>query len=316
MNPIGLAKKLSRPLRGACNDALRTHQLSRARRVLSDSRGLTPDRLRAFALESPLVDAERQLLSRVSLKVSSADLMYRPGWATSYLTAGLSASRSIQASLDAAGKRISGGAILDLPCGYGRVLRFLKAMFPDSTIIASDIETEMLEFCQRAFGSQGHLSSSLRSLKSVSLPLKFDLIWCGSLMTHIDERAAVELLEFFCRHLKDGGLCVFTTHGRPIAEMFDRRETSFNLAEEGLQKVLSEYERRGYGYADYPWTASDGPWAGCSGISLSSQSRVVELARGVGSWENVYSRESGWHQLQDVHAFMLRAPDPSRGRRV
>ena len=112
----------------------------------------------------------------------------------------------------------------------------------------------------------------------------------------------MELLEFFCRHLTDGGLCVFTTHGRPVAEMFDRKETTFDLTEEGRQKVLSEYQQQGYGYADYPWTSSDGPSAGCIGISLSSQSRVVELARGVGSWEDVYYRESGWHTLQDVHA--------------
>ena len=110
--------------------------------------------------------------------------MYRPGWATSYLTAGLSASRSIQASLDAAGKVISGGSVLDFPCGYGRVLRFLKEMFPDSTIVASDIESEAVEFCQRAFAVQGYLSTSARSLKTLSLPWKFDLIWCGSLITH------------------------------------------------------------------------------------------------------------------------------------
>ena len=105
---------------------------------LADSRDRWTGRIasRAFALESPLVEAEKQLLSRVSLKLSSSDYDVQPGLAaTSYLTAGLSASRSIQASLDAAGKRISGGAVLDLPCGYGRVLRFLKAMFPDSTSV-------------------------------------------------------------------------------------------------------------------------------------------------------------------------------------
>jgi SAM-dependent methyltransferase len=256
-----------------------------------------------------LADAEKHLLRRVSLRVSSSDDMYERGWPTSYLTAGVSATRSIQAALDAAGKVISEGAILDFPCGYGRVLRFLKRMFPDATVIASDISTDMVEFCQRAFGVQGYPSNSARSLKSLSLPSKFDLIWCGSLMTHLDERAAVELLGFFCRHLKPGGLCVFTTHGQPVAEMFERKEL-FVMTEPGRQKALSEYRQRGYGYTDYPWTSSDGPSAGLFGLSLSSQSRVVELARSVGSWEDVYYRESGWHQLQDVHAFRL--PDLPR----
>lgn len=183
-------------------------------------------------------------------------------------------------------------------------------MFPDSKIIGAEIETEALDFCQRAFSVQGYLSNPGRSFRSLSLPCKFDLIWCGSLITHIDEQAAVDLLDFFCRHLMDGGVCVFTTHGRHVAEMFNSKETTLNLTEEGREKVLCEYQQKGYGYADYPWAFPDGRSSGCFGISLASQSRMVELARGVGSWEPIYFLESGWHALQDMYAFMLRTPNP------
>jgi SAM-dependent methyltransferase len=300
--------------------AFSSHELRRARRTLCASRDLAPDQLRALALERPLGEAEKRLVRRVSVKMSSSDYMFRPGWSTlsvarlaeSYLTAGLSASRCIQASLDAAGKVISGGTVLDFPCGYGRVLRFLHAMFPDSTIVGVEIETEALEFCQRAFSVQGCLSKTARNWRSMSLPCKFDLIWCGSLITHVDERAAVDLLDFFCRHLTDGGVCVFTTHGPHVADLLDNKEPIFGLTEEGRQKVLLEYQRQGYGYADYPHALADGRVSGCHGVSLASPSRVVDLARGVGAWEAICYLESGWHALQDVHAFRLRASPAKR----
>jgi SAM-dependent methyltransferase len=307
-----LVRKLLRPLRKMSSGVLRGRELRRARRILCAAPDLSPEQLRAFALERPLVDAEKRLVGRVSLKMSASDYMFRPGWSTSYLTAGLSASRCIQASLDAAGKVISGGAVLDFPCGYGRVIRFLKEMYPDSQIVGSEIEPEALEFCQRAFSVQGYLSNTARNWRSMSLPFKFELIWCGSLITHVDERATVDLLDFFYRHLTDGGICVFTTHGRHVAEMFSTKEVTFDLTDEGLKKVLSEYQQNGYGYADYPWAPPEGREAGCNGISLSSSSRVVELARGVGAWEPVCHLQSGWHTLQDVHAFMRRTSPATR----
>lgn len=312
---MSVATTLLRRLRGMGTAAYSSHQLRRAKHTLCASRDLSPDQLRAFALERPLVDAEKRLVRQVSVKTSSSDYMFRPGWSTlpvarlaeSYLTAGLSASRCIQASLDAAGKVISGGAVLDFPCGYGRVLRFLQAMFPDSQIVGVEIETAAIEFCERAFAVQGYLSNTARHWRSMSLPRKFDLIWCGSLITHVDEQAAVDLLDFFCRHLTEGGVCVFTTHGPHVAEMLNNKATMFGLTEEGRQIVLSEYQQKGFGYADYPYTLAEGRVSGCYGISLASPSRVIELARGVGGWESICYLERGWHALQDVHAFTLRA---------
>src|SRR5262245_50718838 len=232
--------------------------------------------------------------------------MYVDGWSTSYLTAGLSAAREIRASLDAAGKVISKGTVLDFPCGYGRILRYLKKMFPDSLIVAAEIDTAALEFCQRTFSAQGYPSAS--SFRSLSLPHRFDLIWCGSLITHINECAAVDLLDFFCRHLADGGVCVFTTLGQKVADgMTATTEKRLDLSEEGVEKSLRDYHEKGYGYTDYSWV--DASSSGHNGVALTSRSRMIEMARSVGRWEPVYYRESGWHELQDVYAFRLCGPD-------
>ncbi len=234
--------------------------------------------------------------------------MYVDGWSTSYLTAGLSAGRVIRASLDAAGKVISTGAVLDFPCGYGRVLRFLKEMFPDSQVVGVEIVQDALNFCRRTFLVEAYASSPARSFRSFSLPNTFDLIWCGSLVTHIDEQATLDLLDFFCRHLNSGGVCVFTTLGRKVVHGMRAGHTKQPpLVEGGLKKLFDEYERTGYGYADYAHT--DAGSSGTGGISLVSRARMEEMTRSVGSWEPVYYRESGWHMLNDVYAFMLRGPN-------
>jgi SAM-dependent methyltransferase len=291
---VSFATRSARRIRLIAAGTSRTYRLSRARQLLCDSRDLSPQQLNSFALEEPLLDVEKAILRRVSLSVSFSDVMYSSTWPTSYLTAGVSAGRCIQASLDAAHKVIADGAILDFPCGFGRVLRFLKEMFPDSTVAGSDIDPEMVDFCRRTFSVQAYLSNPARRFRSLTLPRKFDLIWCGSLITHIDERATTDLLDFFHRHLADGGVCVFTTHGRHVADMFDRREQQFNLSEEGQHKVAHEYQEQGYGYADYPWAFPEDR-KGLNGISLSSYARINELAVNVkevvhyaASWKRIH----------------------------
>src|SRR4029450_4370203 len=84
-------RKSLRPLRRMVTGALRTRELRRARRILCDSRDLTFDQLKAYALKQPLDEAEKRLVRRISLKVSASDYMYVDGWSTNYLTAGRAA---------------------------------------------------------------------------------------------------------------------------------------------------------------------------------------------------------------------------------
>jgi hypothetical protein len=93
----------------------------------------------------------------------------------------------------------------------------------------------------------------------------------------------------------------------PRGRILERREQAFNLSEEGLRKADREYRECGYGYAAYPCDFPE-ERRRCHGISLSSRARIDELAQSVGVWHEVYSRERGWHRLQDVYAFM----SPSR----
>jgi SAM-dependent methyltransferase len=150
-------------------------------------------------------------------------------------------------------------SVLDLPSGHGRVLRHLKAEFPEARLTACDIDHDGVDYCARTFGAEPLYG---RAGAPERVGERFDLIWCGSLLTHLDEPQWSEFLDFFEAALVPGGLLVFTTHGRSIAaKLRDPEERWRYLAdEEQVNRVLRGYDERGFGYADYDfdeeWRAS------------------------------------------------------------
>ena len=119
-----------------------------------------------------LTKDEKITLSNVSLQLHHADTMYA-GDAVHYLKVGLSASRCIREALQRIERKSAVESILDFPSGYGRVLRFVRAMFPDATITAAEVEPTALKFCQRAFlsipSNQNQISRHFLFLISLTL---------------------------------------------------------------------------------------------------------------------------------------------------
>src|SRR5262245_60754125 len=71
-----------------------------------------------------------------------------------YFRVGRSALDCISLSLQAAGKPASDVRyILDLPCGHGRVLRYLRAAFPGAEITACDLLRDGVDFCAATLGA-------------------------------------------------------------------------------------------------------------------------------------------------------------------
>jgi SAM-dependent methyltransferase len=234
---------------------------------------------------------EKTLLNRVSLRVHYSDGMYVTFEALHYLSVGLSAIRCIEGALQKSPGHNAVRCILDFPSGYGRVLRYLRAQFPDAAITVAEIDRRALEFCTRAFSAKSVVSDTDFKL---SLAERFDLIWCGSLVTHIREKATADLLKFFYEHLLPGGLCVFTTHGQLSAEWIEKNKETYGLSEDARRKVLSQFHDTGYGYADY------GQEQEC-GVSVASHDRILAIARGVGHWNETFYLEHGWDNHQDVY---------------
>ena len=96
---------------------------------------------------------ELNLLKNVKSLVSKKDDMYA-GNAAHYFRVGLSAIQCIDDSIRKV-ENTKINNILDMPCGYGRVLRFLCQRFPDANLTGLDIVENAVDFCTHTFGIKG-----------------------------------------------------------------------------------------------------------------------------------------------------------------
>ena len=134
----------------------------------------------------------------------------------------------------------------DFPCGSGRVTRHLLSFFPAARLVACDLY-EHVRFCTRVLGAHGVISR--KNLDEVEFRERFDLVFCGSLLTHLPEhllRAALRLLD---RSLSDTGIAVVTLHGRH-AEYIQKHKWKY--IDDPLFEIAETRAREsGFGYVDY-----------------------------------------------------------------
>jgi SAM-dependent methyltransferase len=251
---------------------------------------------RILAGSMNLIDDEKKLVKQASARIHPKDDMYRLWDASHYLSVGLSAIRFIDRAIQKVESGISIRKVLDMPCGYGRVLRFLVNRFPNSSLTACDIDAQAVRFCAKNFQAVPVLSK--KDFSRLELSGTFDLIWCGSLITHIDEPSAVALLRFFRDHLSEAGICIFSTHGRTTADLIQNKKNSYGLADGGQERVLRDFFEKGYGYADYPGQSG-------YGISVVSADRIRALAASTVQWREIDFEEKGWDDHHDVYAYGL-----------
>jgi SAM-dependent methyltransferase len=218
------------------------------------------------------------------------------GWAV-YFESGRTALHAVRTALAAAGKR-NVRRILDLPCGHGRILRVLKAAFPAADLTACDIDRDAVDFCASQFGAEPVYSVEEPSRIPVDGP--FDLIWCGSLLTHLDAPRWPGFLGSFRSLLAPDGVCVFTTHGVGAVEYITHGRSTYGVTDP--QKLLRRYRRYGFAYQSYQPGRR-------YGVSMSSPAWVADQLGKLPDARLVLYLEKGWHNHQDVVAFGPR-PEP------
>jgi len=229
--------------------------------------------------------------SGVIRELSPHDRMFDPAYPEAYFQVGDSALRCIRLAMDAAEKdRLD--SILDFPCGHGRVLRTLKHAFPEASFTASDIDRDGVDFCSRTFGARGVYSDP--DLAKVDLPGKFDLIWVGSLFTHLPEGRWWSFLDFFDARLAPGGLLLFTTHGRWSAQRIKENESPLGSRAAQLL-MLRGYEATGFGFVGSGEQQA-------YGTSLTKAAAVLERTEAFDDLQLVFCMERGWAGHQDVIA--------------
>ena len=239
-----------------------------------------------------------EMAGRVGTAVSECDIMLVKSNAVAYAEVGLSALGCVHQALVAAGNRVP-GRILDFGCGYGRVLRFLRAAYPAAEVYCTDMDGEGLGFCTHWFDVFGFRTDLERGPEWVAA--RFDVIWVGSVFTHLDVPNCDRLLKHLAAFLAPGGVVVFTTHGEYAVRMMRNGSVAYRLEREVLGEIVAECERTGHGYADYPG------WPGY-GVSATTTAWVDGMIGRAGLVRRLHLL-AGWAAHQDV--FVAQAPDSS-----
>lgn len=243
-------------------------------------------------LDLNILDPAAAYYDRVNLKLYGDDAMYA-GNDRHYLECGASGLQVVLAALQL-GRHKTPSNILDFGSGAGRVTRWLRARFPSTCIDCIDIRTADLDFCHEQFCTNTWVVSGT-DIQQLGPPRAYDLIWAGSVLTHLPEAATRKLLGSFVRWLCPNGVAVFSSHGRYA---IGRQETgqftyiddvSFRCARDG-------YRAAGYGYSDYPGQVG-------YGISFINLSWFVQILNDYPDVSLSLLSERAWDAHHDVVAF-------------
>ena len=128
-------------------------------------------------------------------------------------------------------------SILDLPCGHGRVARILRSRFPDADLTVCDIDRDGVDFCVNRLGARGVYSTT--DFDKLDLGDLFDLIWVGSLITHLSAPNTVKFIRCMERFLAQDGLLIISSHGKYVAD--------YVAAADPSNPIVNQYDVIGYG---------------------------------------------------------------------
>jgi SAM-dependent methyltransferase len=256
----------------------------------------TPSATKILQPEQVKLYGQERFFERLNRTVVPGDGMYKRNDAY-YLEVGANALRLVQQALAAAGRDTGQiRRVLDYACGFGRVLRWLQAGFPLARIVAADTDGKAVLAVREIFAVDAFvLDLSLQE----EIGREFDLIWIGSLATHLPEDQLRTIIVRLGSLLSAKGLMVATAHGPYVANRIAHGEKTYGLDPAGVARLVTEYRRDGYGFSAYPNQRS-------YGISVCSASKLMSLIEGAGLHPISY-QERGWVRHQDCVA-MVKAP--------
>lgn len=238
--------------------------------------------------EQPLLAVTQALSARwaqyraesVDLTIAERDDMFVAEQLDHYLWAGTSALEVISEAMLLA-RKTRFHSVLDMPCGYGRVTRHLVKFFPDSEIFVSEIDKAKQKFCAATFGGR---EIDLPADFSGEPTRHFDLIFVGSLLTHLDANRSTDTIGYLLKSLSEGGLLIMTAHGRYATS----QAASLGHME---HNVLGRFMRTGLAY--------DARAGGDNRMAMAP-SWVIRTLESMPDARVLGHKEQGWALHQDV----------------
>ena len=208
-----------------------------------------------------------------------------------YFREGRDALALVQAAMAQAGSPHI-GSILDLPSGFGRVGRWFRTAYPDATLSVCDIQEAGVAFCRQHLGAAG-VPAKPDGSHWAALPGPYDVIWCGSLLTHFDRGQWIDHLRRFCERLSRHGVLVFTSHGLLSLEHLRSGEKNYGLPPDAVAHLCRATVADGFGYVDYAETPG-------YGISVVQAGWIRELIDRETKLELIAIHPAAWGQHQDM----------------
>jgi SAM-dependent methyltransferase len=248
--------------------------------VLEDSTSLRRRRLDRLAALARTLDYEAEISPDDPARDEPPEIYYRFG---------LAALDYVYLALRAAEFTGPPQAILDIPCGHGRVTRMLRAAFPSAALSVCDRDQRGVEFCSRVLNAApvvcGYAPDELE------LPDRYELIWAGALLSQLDAPSWPGVLEILAAHLQPDGVLVFTTVGRRIVDEWRRSESNVEVPDPGA--LIVAYDRDGFAYQAL---APPRPY----GIAAARPSWVCTQLEQHPELQLVAWTEGGWFGRQDA----------------
>jgi SAM-dependent methyltransferase len=227
----------------------------------------------------------------------------------SYLRTSRSGLDAVLTGLTAAGREPRHIAtVLDFGSGYGRVYRALAAAFPDARLTACDLMEPAARFCAETFG--GAWVKSKEDLDGVELPDSYDLVWLGSVFTHLPVHRWRALLDFLARVTTPGGIVVFTTHGERAIQHIENvllKRNPYAIDQDGFAAMKESLDDVGFDFiANKPAAVRHQQNLGISitqdeyGFSFSTEWWVRRLFAERSDFDLVNYAASGWGGNHDA----------------